>query len=184
RGLLLSFLGLASFFVAITLPIVLSKGWITVSWALQAFIMLWIASKMRSEFLRQLAYLLYLVVLARFALFDLNEQFDKLAPNLMPAKDYARHFVEPLFVFGIPIGSFFAAGRLFRHEGQADPSWSVGEWNDIRPLPGQAGMGRVCFWIVVALSFLYLNLEVVKTVDRLFDPLVRPALTLVWVGFG
>lgn len=184
RGLLLSFLGLASFFVAITLPIVLSKGWITVSWALQAFVMLWIASKMRSEFLRQLAYLLYLVVLARFALYDLHEQFDGLSPDLMPAKDYAKHFVERLFVFGIPIGSFFAAGRLFRHEGKADPAWAVGEGNDIRPLPGQSGMGRVCFWIVVGLTFIYLNLEVAKTMDRLFDPLMRPALTLVWVGFG
>lgn len=184
RGLLLSFMGLASFFVALTLPLVLSKGWITVSWALQAFVMLWIASKMRSEFLRQLAYLLYLVVLARFALFDLREQFDGLSPDLMSAKDYAKHFVERLFVFGIPIGSFFAAGRLFRHEGQADPAWSVGEGNDIRPLPGQAGMGRICFWIVVALTFVYLNLEVAKTMERLFDPFVRPALTLVWVALG
>lgn len=182
RGLLLSFLGLASFFVAITLPIVLSKGWITVSWSLQAFVMLWIASKMRSEFLRQLAYLLYLIVLARFAIVDLRGQFDGF--DALGAKEYGKHFVERLFIFGIPIGSFFAAGRLFRHDSTTGADWAVGEENDIRPLPGQSGVGRVCFWIVVALSFLYLNLEVAHTVDRLFDPLVRPGLTLVWIGFA
>lgn len=183
RGLLLSFMGLASFFVAITLPIVLTKGWITVSWALQAFVMLWIASKMRSEFLRQLAYLLYLIVLGRLAIFDFHGQFDGISEG-MPAKDYFLGLVERLFIFGIPIGSFFAAGRLFRHEGGAVSAWSVGEGNDIRPLPGQSGVGRVCFWIVVALTFVYLNLEVWKTMDQVFDPLMRPGLTLVWVGLG
>jgi len=183
RGLLLSFMGLAAFFVAITLPLVLSKGWITVSWALQAFVMLWIASKMKSEFLRQLAYLLYLVVLARLAIFDFHGQFDGISADI-PAKEYALAFVERLFIFGIPIGSFFAAGRLFRHEGEGDPAWRVGESNDIRPLPGQSGVGRVCFWIVVSLTFIYLNFEVWKTMDRLFDPLMRPGMTLVWVGLG
>lgn len=183
RGLLLSFMGLASFFVAITLPIVLTKGWITVSWALQAFVMLWIASKMRSEFLRQLAYLLYLIVLGRLAIFDFHGQFDGISERI-PAKDYFLGLVERLFIFGIPIGSFFAAGRLFRHDGGAESAWSVGEGNDIRPLPGQSGVGRVCFWIVVALTFVYLNLEVWKTMDQVFDPLMRPGLTLVWVGLG
>jgi len=183
RGLLLSFMGLASFFVAITLPIVLTKGWITVSWALQAFVMLWIASKMRSEFLRQLAYLLYLIVLGRLAIFDFHGQFDGISEG-MPAKDYFFGLLERLFIFGIPIGSFFAAGRFFRHEGAGDAAWAIGEGNDIRPLPGQSGVGRVCFWIVVALTFVYLNLEVWKTMDQVFDPLMRPGLTLVWVGLG
>ena len=75
KGLLLSFMGLSSVFVAITLPLVLSKGWITASWATQGFVMLWIASRMKSEFLRQLAYILYLIVLVRIAIFDLHDQF-------------------------------------------------------------------------------------------------------------
>src|SRR5690606_4263840 len=32
--------------------------------------------------------------------------------------------------------------------------------------------------------FVYLNLEVAKTMERLFVPFVRPALTLVWVALG
>lgn len=183
RGLLLSFMGLAAFFVAITLPIVFSEGWITVSWALQAFAMLWIASRMRSEFLRQLAYLLYLVVLARLALFDFRGQFAGLSGD-QPWPDYAAGLVERLLLFGIPIGSFFAGGRLFRHEAADGADWPLGEGNDVPPLPGQTDFGRACFWIFVGLAFAYLNLEVWHTMDRLFDPLMRPGLTLVWVGFG
>jgi uncharacterized membrane protein len=183
RGLLFSFMGLASFFVAITLPLVLTKGWVTVSWALQAFVMLWIASKMSSEFLRQLAYLLYLVVLGRLAIFDFHGQFETTSAGI-PAKPYLLGLLERLLLFGIPIGSFFAAGRLFLHGGAASPALPIGEGGEIRPLPGQSGVGRVCFWIVLALSFAYLHFEVWKTMDEVFAPLVRPGLTLVWIGFG
>lgn len=183
RGLLLSFMGLSAFFVAITLPLVLSKGWITVSWALQAFVMLWIASKMKSEFLRQLAYVLYLVVLARFAIFDLEGQFGGLSRDL-PTMEYLLRLAERLAVFGIPIASFFAAGRLFTSESTADTPGGVGEVNDIRPWFGQSVLSRTCFWIVVALTFVYLNLEVLHSVGTFYDPFVRPALTLVWLGLG
>lgn len=183
RGLLLSFTGLAAFFVAITLPLVLSKGWITVSWSLQAFTMLWIASRMRSEFLRQLAYLLYLVVLVRFALFDLHGQFGGLSRDL-PAKEYFANLVERLLVLGIPIGSFFAAGRLFSQEPEDGKGTLVGEGNDIQPWFGQSLLSRVCFWIVVVLTFVCLNLEVLHSFGSFYDPLVRPVLTLVWIALG
>ncbi len=182
RGLLMSFLGLASFFVAVTLPLVLSEGWITVSWAIQGFVMLWIASRLKSEFLKQLAYILYLVVLARFAIFDLQGQFGGLSRNL-PAGEYGVHLLERLMIFGVPIASFFAAGRLFNRENNSDPKWTVGGENDIKPWFGQSLLSRVSFWIVVALSFIYLNFEVYYSAGSFYDPLVRPAITLVWIGF-
>ena len=58
----------------------------------------------------------------------------------------------------------------------------MGEANDIKPWFGQSRLGRLCFWIVVALTFLYLNFEVYNTIGNFYDPLVRPALTLVWIG--
>lgn len=179
----MSFLGLVVFFVAITLPILLSKGWITVSWSLQAFVMLWIAAKMKSEFLRQLAYLLYLIVLARFAIFDLHDQFDGLSRTL-PTGLYWMGLLERLVVFGIPIVSFFAAGFLFSKEQGPNETFEIGEENDIKPWFGQSVLSRVCFWIVVVLTFLYLNLEVLHSIGTFYLPLVRPALTLVWIGLG
>ncbi|HLQ45363.1 MAG TPA: DUF2339 domain-containing protein, partial [Planctomycetaceae bacterium] len=75
RELMLSFTALSAFFLAITIPLLLSHEWITVSWAIQAFVMLWIAGKLNSEFLRHVAYVLYLIVMGRFAFFDLPSQY-------------------------------------------------------------------------------------------------------------
>ena len=183
RGLLMSFLGLASLFVAITLPLILSKGWITVSWSVQAFVMLWIASKMKSEFLRQLAYVLYLIVLARFAIFDLAAQYSGSLAHLEPAA-YWKLFAERLMVLGLPIASFFAAGYLFSRERDAEGNWIVPEENDIRPWFGQSMLSRACFWIVLALSFVYFNLETHRTIGYLFDPLTTPVHTLIAIGLA
>lgn len=183
KGMLLSFIGLSSVFVAITLPLVLSEGWITVSWAIQGFVMLWIASRMKSEFLRQLAYVLYLIVLARIAIFDLNTQFGRPMADLS-GKEYTLAFIERLFLFGIPIGSFFAAGRLFTHEAKGSGSWIVSEENDIQPWFGKTLFSRISFWVVVGLSFLVLNFEAVHTFNHFYEPFTRPAVTLIWIGLA
>ena len=70
RELMLSFLGLASFFVIITVPLLLSHEWITVSWAVQALVLLWIAGKLDSQFLRHASYVLYGLVIYRFAFLE------------------------------------------------------------------------------------------------------------------
>ena len=75
RELLLSFMGLAAFFLAVTIPLLLSRSWITVSWAVQALVMLWLADKLKSAFLRQVAFLLYGLVLFRFGFLDLAAQY-------------------------------------------------------------------------------------------------------------
>ena len=58
RELLVSFTGLAAFFLAVTMPLLLgvTREWITISWAIQAFVLLWIAGKIGSEFLRHVSY--------------------------------------------------------------------------------------------------------------------------------
>ncbi|MEX2580272.1 MAG: DUF2339 domain-containing protein [Verrucomicrobiales bacterium] len=185
RGLLLSFMGLASLFVAITLPLVLSEGWITVSWAVQGFVMLWIASRLKSEFLRQLAYVLYLVVLARFAIFDLGGEFGRSSREVSGG-EYGMALLERLMIFGIPIASFFAAGRLFSDDddGDAEAPRIVAEENDIKPWFGQSILSRVCFWLVVAMGFVYLNFEIVRGARVFYDPLLRPSLTIVWLALA
>jgi uncharacterized membrane protein len=183
KGLLLSFMGLSSVFVAITLPLVLSKGWITASWATQGFVMLWIASRMKSEFLRQLAYVLYLIVLVRIAIFDLHDQFGQPMASLSGG-EYALALVERLFLFGLPIASFFAAGRLFSREEKKAGTWLISDNNDIKPWFGQTLFSRICFWVVAGLSFLVLNFEATHTFNYLYEPFTRPALTFIWLGLA
>ncbi|MDF1823552.1 MAG: DUF2339 domain-containing protein [Verrucomicrobiales bacterium] len=183
RGLLMSFFGLASLFVAITVPILLTKSWITVSWAVQGFIMLWIASRMRSEFLRQLAYALYLIVLGRFAVIDLFSQFDGLDRSVS-FDIYLSGLLERLLVLGVPIASFLAAGRLFSNQSATESDWLVSEGNDIRPWFGHSKLSRFCFWVVLALSFISLNLEAIYSFGTFYEPFTGPALTLIWLGLA
>ncbi len=56
RGLLMSFFALAAFFIVLTPPLAVSKEWITVSWALQGLVMLWLAGKLDSRFLRGISF--------------------------------------------------------------------------------------------------------------------------------
>ncbi len=45
-------MGLAGFFLAVTMPLLLSAEWVTASWAVQALLLVWIARKLGSEFVR------------------------------------------------------------------------------------------------------------------------------------
>ncbi|HUG17359.1 MAG TPA: DUF2339 domain-containing protein, partial [Planctomycetaceae bacterium] len=105
RELMVSFLGLAAFFLTITFPLLLSSEWITVSWALQALVLLWIAQKLDSRFLRQAAYLMYLLVMYRFIALDLPRQYHVGLPTDLALLEYGRQMLERLVMFGVPIGS-------------------------------------------------------------------------------
>ncbi len=184
RELILSFIGLAALFLAVTMPIILSREWITVSWALQALAMLWIAGKVRSAFLRQVAYLLYAIVLFRFSFFDLEGQF--LSNPLPPGSSFAQYLpflFERLLLFGIPVASFAGAAYLLRHPIKSG-SISVGQANDIKDRFGLdktiATLAVLCFLMV----FVYLHLELNQMFGLFYEPLRLPVLSILWVAMG
>ena len=178
RGLMLSFIGLASFFVAVTLPLVFSEGWITVSWAIQAFVMLWIASRMKSNFLQNLAFILYAIVLGRFFFLDMSRGFSGTWPPPSAAV-YWKGLLERLFLFGVPIASLFAASRLF--------GFTAGDSlksKETQPLSGYDWVTKSLFWMTVAMAFVYLHVEFDRSFDYFFEPLTTPMITLLWVGIS
>ena len=133
RELLLSFMGLAVFFLAVTIPLVLSREWITVSWAIQALVMLWLADKLKSEFLRQVAFLLYGIVLLRFGLHGSARPVLRVRCRRrasMALGDYMLHLVERLVVFGVPIASMAGAYFLLKSP-QASARLAVDQANDV-----------------------------------------------------
>ncbi len=182
RELLLSFMGLAAFFLAVTVPLILSPEWITVSWSLQALVMLWIALKLKSEFLRQLAYVLYLIVLWRFAAIDLRVQFGvRPGGEALPLLDYTLKLVERLVMFGVPIASIAATCRLLSRPGEA-ASQALEKANDIRGWIRDRWAVRAAIGVTVVLLFLYLHLELNRTLGYLYDPMRLPMLTLLWLA--
>ncbi len=176
RGMLLSFIGLASFFVAMTLPLILSEGWITVSWAIQGLIMLWISIRLQSEFLKNLACLLYVIVIARLGLIELNRQFYGPVEVSFPA------LLNRLCLFGLPALSLFAAYRLIKSNSRENGV--IVPENDVEAKLGSSVLSQVAFWLMASLTFLYLNHEVYSSLKTIFHPAALPALTVLWLGFG
>lgn len=182
RGLLLTLTALAAFFLTLTMPIALSKEWLTLSWAALAFFLLWLGRRVDSRFLRLLAYALYVITLGRVLVFDLDREFGlwRRAGEAPALRDYGRLLAGRLLVFGAPILSLFGAWWLHRRPTAAG-RLAVGRDNDTPGVPMPVALA-VFFWAAVLALFGYLNFEC----DRFFtvagDPARLPMLTVLWVG--
>lgn len=181
RELLLSFTALSAFFLAVTIPLVLSSQWITASWAIQALVMLWIAGKLDSEFLRQVSYLLYAIVLLRFGIMDLRDEYFLTAAKEIPMADYLWEMIQRLVSMGVPIASLAGAGWLLR---KAPPkaSLAVGRDNDVEPWIGRNWAIGAIVAVVAGMLFVALHLEMNRSLLFFFPPLRLPGLSLLWIA--
>jgi uncharacterized membrane protein len=186
RELLVSFVGLATFFLAITMPLVLSRQWITASWAVQAVVLMWVAQKLGSNFVRQVALVLFAIVLGRFCFMDLGRQFvGGVATTAdLSNQDFLRALVERLMSFGVPIASFAVAYRMMRRRpapASGEHAGIVTEANDVRPwLPESLTLSGFVF-AAMAMLFLYLHLELNRSMGYFYAPARLPILTILWV---
>lgn len=182
RGLLLSFTGLAAFFLAVTVPLLLAREWITVSWAVQALVMLWIAGRLNSEFLRHLSYGLYAVVLCRFGFVDLPGQYlGEPVSGTIPVSRYLRQLLERLVLFGVPVLSLAGAYRLLK-EPSKRARFALERENDVGGWVREHWALRGAAASAVALLFIFLHLELNRTLGYAYEPLRLPVLTLLWVA--
>jgi uncharacterized membrane protein len=183
RDLLVSLFGLSAFFLAITMPLVLSRQWITASWAIQAVVLLWIAQKIGSQFVRHVAFLLFFVVLARFCFYDLGRQFsDGFATAAdLPLGDYMRALIERIVTFGIPIASFALAYRMLGKQPTVEQG-VISRQNDVQPWLGKSSTLHMLIFAAFVMGFLYLHLELNRTIGVFYPPVRLPVLTLLWVA--
>lgn len=179
RELLLCFIGLASFFLAVTMPLVLSPEWITVSWSIQALVMFWIAGKLQSKFMRMLSFVVYMIVIGRFGLVDIQKQYGSVIGEIA-MMDYLVLMGKRIVLFGIPIGSLAGAFYLMRSSGDREVR-VVDERNDIPEWIKESSALWLLGFSAFAMIFIFLNLEVNRTLGFFFDPLRLPALTLLWL---
>ena len=181
RELLVSFLGLASFFVIVTVPLVLSKQWITVSWALLALVLLWIARQLGSHVLKYVSFILYGIVMLRFGFIDLPGQFGPALATSLPWSEYWPQFVERIVMFGVPVVSLGGAQRLLLGWQRSEASAVVPE-NDVPELIPTNWAPRAIIGMALGMLFLYLHLEVNRTVGFTYAPLKLPMLTVLWLA--
>ena len=182
RALLICFIGVAAFFLTITMPLIFAAQWITVSWSLQALILLWIAGKIGSEFLRQICFALFTIVMARFLAIDLYSQFLQ-APSMaeLPTTVFLWHLVERLTMFGVPIASLAGAVFLLRQE---ETSSTIERNADIPTLVSRQTMMRFITGGAILILIVYLNLETYWTAAYFYQPFQLTSLSLLWVFIG
>jgi uncharacterized membrane protein len=181
RGLLVSFLGLAATFVAVTMPLVLSRQWVTASWAIQAVVLLWMAERLESGIVRRMALALLGIVFVRFCTLDLGRTFlpggsVAAAAAELPVGGYLRLLAERAVAFGTPIAAFGVAARLVgRTPRPADPAKSD---------RGDVGLASFLWLAGIAALLFYVHLEVDRTAEFFFPPARLPLLSIVWVAIG
>ncbi len=182
RELMLSFTALSAFFVAVTIPLLLSHQWITPCWAIQALVMLWIAGKLESEFLRQVAYVLYAIVLVRFGFVDLSTQYSggtaiRPAPGRLPVADGRA-------ADDLRRSDRVAGGRRAGCCGRPRRSRCCRSAARTTSAPGsdRAMRRRAIAVVVVGMMFLALHLELNRSLGYFCEPLRLPVLSLLWVA--
>jgi len=181
KGLVLSFLGLAAFFLALTFPVVFSARWLGAAWAMQALLMLWLGYSMNSRFLRGAAWLLFIICLERFAFHDLGRAFI-FGPRSfsLDAAAFWRGFAERIVQFIVPIACLAAAARISRRP-PPEGTLSVPEGSDIKERTLPFALPTALLTCGFVLLFLYLNFEVHRTISFCYWPFRPAALTLLWV---
>ena len=184
RELLVAFIGLSAFFLVVTMPLLLSSEWVTASWSILAFILMWMAGKLGSEFLRHVCYVLYAIVLFRFGVVDLQRHFlNGPASASIPLGDYLLLLLERIVLFGVPIASMGGTYWLLAKQ-SADTTRIVGEENDIPVWLGGSIAKMLAVGVAIGMLFVFLNLEFNRTVSFLYQPLNLPMLTILWLAFA
>jgi len=183
RELLLSFIALSAFFLSLSLPLILSDQWITLSWSLQALMMIWLAGKLGSEFLRLCACLLYALVLLRFCFLDLPGQYAAKFIENLPFTSFLYGLLQRALSLGVPIASMGLGFRLLR-EPESSSSLACAPGNDIGQWVQRNRLRRFGFIATAGMLFIFLQLEMSRTVGYLYPPLQMPVLTGVWLAMS
>jgi uncharacterized membrane protein len=182
RELLVSFIGLAAFLLAVTMPLLLSREWVTASWAIQALVLLWMAEKMGSEFLRHVCYVLFAIVILRFGFVDLQGQFLRTPPSAdLTMQEYLWQLGQRALMFGIPIASLALGFRLLGRRPEAEAK-VVADANDIPPLLRGTWAMRLVIGAAALMLFVYLHFEFDRTFGHFYSPMRLPMLTVLWLA--
>lgn len=177
RPLMLCCLGLSALTLALTVPLVASPSWLTMTWSLLALLMLWLGHSIGSRFLRGAAWTLYLVVFARLLGFDFGNAFQGVTET---GSVYWRHFFARLAQFLVPLASLAAAGRMARsHAKPKAKAYTVPTECDVKgwDLP----LAALSVFVVCTLLFMYLNCELYRTIGFVFAPFRQPSITILWI---
>lgn len=181
RRLLVALIALAGFYTTLTMPLALKQESLTLAWALQAFMFLWLGRRLDSAFLRQVAYGVYALTFLRLALFEFPHFNFSTTPPDMAA--YWKILATRLWTFGGAIGSVTAAFFLELRQTTKLADTSTESLPDTPDVAPAALTHRIFFWSAVAVVFLYLHSEL-YILFSFFIPWRPAMLTGLWCAMA
>lgn len=185
RGLLMAFFALAAFFLVMVPPLAISKDWITVCWSLQGLVMLWLAGKLDSRFLRGLSFGAYVLALGRLMFVDLERQYAGALPADLVWSAYLPILGSRLLALGAPIASLGGAWFLLKAPPSADSEMKIARDNDRAEIPGLGAFARVgVASLAIGLLFLCVHIEIYRTCSFFWASFTYPAMSIAWLALG
>jgi len=183
RALLVALIALAGVFTTWTLPLILEKESLTISLSLLAFMFLWMGRKLSSNFMENLAHVMYCVVFFRLLYWDIPRNFSFVSHASEPMALYWKHMVARLWTFGISIASVIGGFFIQRGRGDAAAGTVIGEANNTPQFVSRGVAGGVFYWFAVLFMFLFAHLEL-NTMFMYYTPFRLPVLTVLWCVMG
>lgn len=176
RNLMIMLTGFSAFSVIITFPLILSGQWITAAWAVLAVMGLWMSLKLKSNFLRFVAYIIYGLTLFRLFTFDRNG----FAMIYSTTAEYWQLFLDRFLSLGMITLSGLAGYFLLKHEEGGDARLDPD--NDL-PVKLYRNVGiRFFFWASFVLIAVYLQIEFYRLGRFFYQPMIQPLVSVVWTA--
>lgn len=184
KPMLVSFMALSAIFLAMAMPLYLSGVWLSTAWAIQAVAMAWMARQLGSGFIRQLAYLLILVVMGRYTCIDLPRR------GLLEIQQHQAHpanilmdFLGRLASYGLPLLGMCTAGLMLGRDERVRAALIPADHDvpdridrgTIRLLTGALGS---------LLTLVYLGMEIGQTTRQFCPEFHMTSLTLLGLAFA
>lgn len=104
KNLALSLPGISVVFLTIALGLMLKQSWLTLAWAVEAVVLVWLSFTLREKFYRAFAAVVSVIVLGRLLVLELS----------LAAGQYVPILNKRVFVFAFSIACLSAVGALYR----------------------------------------------------------------------
>jgi uncharacterized membrane protein len=181
---MLTFIGLSSVFLSVSLPLLLSGQWIAASWSLQAVAMLWLASRIRSHFLQTISIVLYCIAMFRFTAVDLPAEFGS-GVTMLSVSDSLLQMLRRALSFGIPVGCLFLGSQLLnRRTVESTPEDTLERRNDIPTAFNESSAAGLLQLTVFFAAIFWLTLEFNRTLGIILPAARMTMITMLWLGFA
>ncbi|MCA9105091.1 MAG: DUF2339 domain-containing protein [Planctomycetales bacterium] len=181
RALVLSFVGLASFFLSLTIPLWLSAAWITVAWSIQAVVMLWIGCRLRSRVLEHIAYIVFACAITRFFVLDLSAAYFQESGVTVPLREYWAILLRRCLTFGIPVLSLGAGYWILQRERGGTGAWGASLDANLVIETSRTTSARLMLSLACALFFSYFSFELYRSLGTYQPDWMLTSLTLAWL---